>query len=450
MGFTPCGVAFGALRKTYTAPCHFHQGEGEPPNRIIWYRVPDNRRVYSGLTVFFPGSDVADSEPSGPYEQTGNGRDTRIKTPGFDIYSRPGLAVDGDADDFLGRSPASKHFLNDVLINPIICLSAENLRADLDLDGYSPVVPDAALELTGSIYNAPFYGHACFDAGKMRPGVVYSLTLHSFEDGTFFFPVYANKKYIVTVVQTGGVLESIEFQESADCHSPSVNYQPFLAPIPSPLIVEFNDAFHGIVYVPFLGGFPFGCTFDISYEEISNVAKLAAELELDGNANAVTYAEQLAAELELDALANVVIPAPEQLAAALDLSAVDKLLVEPTPGTSCTNAPVLTPATPYTYDIPTGATFWFKWGTPPLIGGKAHINLTNESGSGSVTTVIKYGTSCSFLSTISTNTLAAGASLCVQGDLSDALPHPLLVLSVQNASGGTLRVHFRENSGVCP
>lgn len=108
MGFSPCGVAFGASRHCYTAPCRFF-ADGGQTHKIRWYRVSDDTPYYDGNTIFFPGLDDMFYASGAEYEKTGDKPNPRKHYSGRDIYLRPGVQADGDESDFSGESSKLKY-----------------------------------------------------------------------------------------------------------------------------------------------------------------------------------------------------------------------------------------------------------------------------------------------------------------------------------------------------
>jgi hypothetical protein len=112
IGFSPCGTAFGALRKAYSARCNFFADDSSLTNRISWYLVPDDTPVYDQATVFFPRVDDHDGTGPSPFEETGPGRLVRTFDDGADVWGYPKDHVDGDFQDFHGDSPKKKYWVD--------------------------------------------------------------------------------------------------------------------------------------------------------------------------------------------------------------------------------------------------------------------------------------------------------------------------------------------------
>src|SRR6185295_13481280 len=103
-------MAMGVLRPScYSAPCKFF-ADGGPPNRIIWYWVPDDRDWFLGWHAFSPRRDDMDQASGKEPELTGRNPNPRKYYSGRDQWEREGLHVHGDASDFLGRSLTAKYF----------------------------------------------------------------------------------------------------------------------------------------------------------------------------------------------------------------------------------------------------------------------------------------------------------------------------------------------------
>lgn len=342
MGFTPCGVAFGALRKCYTAPCNFHADEVAGGNFIRWYRVHPDTPIYQGLTVFTPGSDVPDREPTGPFEQTGNGRTTRLKHNGFNYSSFPGISVDGDAQDFRGRSPLSKHFAGGELIAPLECVGPERLLATMELDGAFPVVKElAAVEFDATIVvvNCP----CC--AKKNSPTTL--KIIFSGPDFPGFEPILLSAD--LTIAFPGCIWTFPDFMigdmtVTGNIHAKGADQGKLFVTLimytVGPFTVHYQldsvelDNFHCTPFrfdaVPLLDGAPakhlhikgWGdgqiefAALELGASEVTYVESLAAALELD----AAIGAEVMAAALELAAAAADPV---EHLAAAVELDATE-------------------------------------------------------------------------------------------------------------------------------
>lgn len=321
VGFTPCGVAFGALRKCYTAPCNFHSDEVAGDNFIRWYRVKPGTPIYPHLTVFTPGSDVPDSQPTGPFEQTGNGRFLRAKHNGFNYSSLPGIAVDGDAQDFRGRSPLSKHFLDGDLIAPLECVGPERLLALLELDAQP--TPEAAselasIELDGDFHNAPYFGFDCFDAGRMKKDVEYVIDVTATFSNILYFPLHAGYDYKLFLELSGGFgTWHYVLSRGHDCET-------MVTDVDSGIVG--NGTYDRVVKVPsdstdkkytiFVARSGFG-TFTMTTHYIRLDADRFAGLELDATAATVEVLHRAA--IELDAIQSTV---TNELA-AVELTAVE-------------------------------------------------------------------------------------------------------------------------------
>lgn len=194
-------MAFGALRKAYSAPCKFHADEVAGANRIRWYKVPDDRQVYDGLTVFTPQVDTDTKTIGGPFEKQGPGRFVRRFEPGFDYDHFPGLGVDGDAQDFLGKSPLAKHFIDDELIAPLDCVGIECLRAGLALGGEMNEGPyHADLALAADEYFAAFWSAIPAFMGRMFAGKWVIRTSEDFGAHPAFFPIKEGETYRVDLI----------------------------------------------------------------------------------------------------------------------------------------------------------------------------------------------------------------------------------------------------------
>lgn len=113
IGFSPCGTAFGAIRRAYVAKANFFADEGPAAtNRIKWYVVPDDTPVYDDWTSFWPRVDVPPDQAHTQFEYEGHGRDVRRFYAGNDIYGYDKDHVHGDPDDFLGKSLREKYFVD--------------------------------------------------------------------------------------------------------------------------------------------------------------------------------------------------------------------------------------------------------------------------------------------------------------------------------------------------
>jgi hypothetical protein len=112
IGFSPCGTAFGAIRRAYVAKANFFADDGPAAtNRIKWYVVPDDTPVYDDWTCFWPRVDVPPDQALPQFENEGHGRDVRRFYAGNDIYGYKKDHVDGDREDFLGESLRAKYFV---------------------------------------------------------------------------------------------------------------------------------------------------------------------------------------------------------------------------------------------------------------------------------------------------------------------------------------------------
>ena len=111
IGFSPCGMAFGAVRRSYSAPCRFYSDDSLRDNRINWYVVPRDTPIYEGKTVFWPRIDDLENETPYTYEQSGTARTIRKYFPFHHPAARPGDHVHGDPEDFEGLSPRSKYWI---------------------------------------------------------------------------------------------------------------------------------------------------------------------------------------------------------------------------------------------------------------------------------------------------------------------------------------------------
>lgn len=121
IGFGACGVAFGAVRKPYTAPAKFFADDVTADNRIIWYPVSDDTPLYDGWTVFWPRVDTPSNEATSAYEVEGV-PSLRLKAPPVtNVWGFSGDHVHGDDEDFRGLAPRSKYFDGDTLLHPIHC-----------------------------------------------------------------------------------------------------------------------------------------------------------------------------------------------------------------------------------------------------------------------------------------------------------------------------------------
>lgn len=109
IGFDPCGCAFGAVRKPYSAKCNFFADSLAGPNRINWYIVPDGTPIYDGITPFWPRVDVPDDQADTVFEQEGPGRTVRTFDWMIAFVPPAPHGVHGDAQDFLGLSPSDKY-----------------------------------------------------------------------------------------------------------------------------------------------------------------------------------------------------------------------------------------------------------------------------------------------------------------------------------------------------
>lgn len=112
IGFSPCGTAFGAIRRAYVAKAKFFADDGPAAtNRIKWYVVPDDTPVYEDWTCFWPRVDVPPDQALPQFENEGHGRDVRKFYAGNDIYGYLKDHVHGDPEDFLGESTRDKYFV---------------------------------------------------------------------------------------------------------------------------------------------------------------------------------------------------------------------------------------------------------------------------------------------------------------------------------------------------
>jgi len=119
-GFDPCGVAFGAVRKPYSAPCTFFSDLPTSSNRIRWYIVPDNTPAYDGPTVFWPRVDVPADQALTVHEKEGAGRNVRKFWRGIDFWGYPADHVHGDVADFMGKSLSSKYAADRPCEGPVL------------------------------------------------------------------------------------------------------------------------------------------------------------------------------------------------------------------------------------------------------------------------------------------------------------------------------------------
>jgi len=104
-------MAFGAVRRSYSAPCRFYSDDSLRDNRINWYVVPRDTPIYEGKTVFWPRIDDLENETPYTYEQSGTARTIRKYFPFHHPAARPGDHVHGDPEDFEGLSPRSKYWI---------------------------------------------------------------------------------------------------------------------------------------------------------------------------------------------------------------------------------------------------------------------------------------------------------------------------------------------------
>lgn len=110
VGFSPCGVAFGAMQRCYSAPCRFYADDSVRTNRINWYFVANDTLRFEGRTVFTPRIDDSDAPPDLLTEPTGIRQPLRSYAgEGVNRWGTLGVHVDGDEQDFLGESPRSKY-----------------------------------------------------------------------------------------------------------------------------------------------------------------------------------------------------------------------------------------------------------------------------------------------------------------------------------------------------
>ena len=193
-------MAFGAVRKAYSAPCKFHADE-VAGNRINWYRVPSDRQVYDGLHVFHPRVDVDSKSITGLFEKEGPGRFVRQFEPGFDVYGFPGTHVDGDAQDFLGKSLVAKHFFEGELIAPLACVGIGTNPAGIRLGatiGEGPYHADLAFG--AEEFFAAFFSSDPDMSGRMFKGRKVTKASVDFDAHHAFFPIVEGQKYRVDLV----------------------------------------------------------------------------------------------------------------------------------------------------------------------------------------------------------------------------------------------------------
>ena len=140
----------GALDTCYSAPCNFFVDESGYPNRITWYRVPDDRPYYEGTTAFWPRTDELDLTEGSAYELRPRAGSGRRWYNGYDAWGKPGTHVDGDADDFAGLSLKAKYSVGGAPpTDP--CPTIEILQIKIGVDVQQVVIRyatgDAALAL---------------------------------------------------------------------------------------------------------------------------------------------------------------------------------------------------------------------------------------------------------------------------------------------------------------
>lgn len=108
-------MAFGAVRAPYSAACKFYADDNGFDNRINWYIVPDDTPYYEGETPFWPRVLVPADKASTYREREGAGRVVRLFDHGVAFLPpAPPHGVHGDEQDFLGQSPRSKFWIEDV------------------------------------------------------------------------------------------------------------------------------------------------------------------------------------------------------------------------------------------------------------------------------------------------------------------------------------------------
>ncbi len=108
-------MPFGAIRAPYSAACKFYADDSGFDNRINWYIVDDSVPYYDGETPFWPRSDVPADKALTYREREGPGRIVRLYDPGSIWFPPlPPHGVHGDEQDFLGQSPRSKYWLEDI------------------------------------------------------------------------------------------------------------------------------------------------------------------------------------------------------------------------------------------------------------------------------------------------------------------------------------------------
>lgn len=90
-------------------PCNFFADDVTYPNQINYYIVPDDTLIYDQPHVFFPRIDQPEWNHTCPFEKCGLSHGLRTYYAGDDIYGFPKDHVDGDFDDFNGRSLSTKY-----------------------------------------------------------------------------------------------------------------------------------------------------------------------------------------------------------------------------------------------------------------------------------------------------------------------------------------------------
>lgn len=145
-------MAFGSVRKPYSARANFFADGSTADNRINWYIVPDDTPRYPGFTAFYPRVIHPADKANTIFEQEGAGRFVRRYLGNELFFPPPAHEAHGDDDDYQGRSLKAKYFVGDVAPEPPCNVRRGNTAgidfgARLVVGGFARGTIDAGLTL---------------------------------------------------------------------------------------------------------------------------------------------------------------------------------------------------------------------------------------------------------------------------------------------------------------
>jgi len=398
IGFSPCGIAFGAVRKTYSAPAKFFVDDNPGANRIFWYWVPDDTPHYEGWTVFHPRVDTPPNEATSTHEREGLGREIRTFDDG-DTFTQvlPLHGVHGDASDFAGTSNKNKY----------------------DRTPYPPYQP-------------------CGLPRMHRAGIQFGGTTS----------VVAGQA--VAGVQFGGA--SVQVVETLTAGLQRAG--KVVAPAPEVLAAGLQLAAKAVALEPqtLAAGVKFGAQ---SSDVVVTIEELPAGLLFAGKAvDAVDFEDPLAAGVAFGAVSEGVLEAPLPAGVQFGAEIVDVVEVleagvqfggesvdeeeEIVPGATCETAAEVEDEGEFDGAFVGSGDHWFRF--PVADGVEYHVKLTLLTGT-FVIVFVNEGASCSSTTPIGTIFFASG---CVDANAGDDS------FWMINVKGIDITYHLEWGPGACP